>query len=261
MTEPEKTLSVVVSANALWRTAPLLASRDDTVFRQGWGRHLWGWYVEPHPDKGVLVIATDGRALGILHDPEGSTKEGCFIYATEGLLRGIAPPKKLTAYSEGDSWEVEPRAIEIPGKVLATSVGVFVMHSGEYSDGPDSDGENDFNLYQEQAEFGSTWAGGYRLIASPHGWRRVVDHFKRAKPVTPYLDPALLANFSRIHDGGWFIQTQEDEEGPYQVWAPEATDFAGYIMPCRIGARPGDARPEWLEKSYKLKPEPKTEAA
>lgn len=238
--------AIIVPASALWRTAPLLAARDDVVWRSGFGRHLWGWYIEPHPDGGVIVVATDGKIIGILREPEGRADRGCFILASDGLLKAVAPPAPITGYMEGDTVEVPARSIEVPGLVFASTVGCFIQHSGDYPADDADDQTNAFNLYAEMAEYGNTWAGGYRLIESGHGWRKIVEAFVQPEVATPYLDPALLAAFSRVQTGGWIIYTQADREAVYQVRHPAAADFVGYIMPCRWPSTPPAGLPDWL---------------
>ena len=236
--------SVRVAADVLHRTAGLLANRDECALRMGFGRHIWGWYVEPHPDGGVIVVATDGRAIGIMLDKAGYANAGCYLYATDGLKAAITPPKPLIGFCEGDMVEVDPREIEVPGDVYATEAGVFIQHKGDYEDA-----DQQFSLYHEMAEYGSVWAGGYRLIAETMDWRRIPDSFTTPSPSLVYLDPALLASFARVKENGWFVHTQADASGVYRVSHPFVTDFVGFIMPCR---RDGDAKPidpDWFTKA------------
>lgn len=236
--------SARVSASALYRTSALLASRDDVAFRSGFGRHLWGWYVEPHPDGGIIVVATDGKAIGILRDVGGYASAGCYIYATDGLKAAVAPPKPLVGFNEGDTVEVPPRLIETPGMVYATEAGVFVQHSGSYEDD-----DNQFSLYCEMAEHGSIWSGGYRLIAETMTWRQIPDAFTTPQPGIVYLDPELLARFSRVRGSGWFLYTQADKGGVYRVAHPAEPDFVGFIMPCRTDGAPAPSDPDWFAKA------------
>ena len=46
-------------------------------------RYLSGVRVEPHPKEGVVMVATDGRALAMAHDPEGSVSQPVTIRPTE----------------------------------------------------------------------------------------------------------------------------------------------------------------------------------
>lgn len=234
--------SARVSASILHRLSGLLADRDDCACRTGFGRHMWGWYVEPHPDGGVIVVATDGRAIGVMIDRSGHASAGCFIYATDGLKAAVAPPKPLIGFNEGDSWPVDPRAIEVPGEVYATTAGVFVQHSGDYEVE-----DNQFSLYAEMAEFGSVWAGGYRLIAETMDWRRIPNAFTAPEPSFAYLDPSLLARFSRVRDQGWFVYTQADRDGVYRVAHPLEPGFVGFIMPCRTDSVPQPTDPDWFQ--------------
>lgn len=250
MTTPAEVLeagaaqSVRVSAKALYRMSALLAERDECACRTGFGRHIWGWYIEPHPQGGVIVVATDGRAIGILLDVSGYATKGCYLYATSGLKAAVAPPKPLVGFNEGDVVEVPPRLIETPGMVFATEAGVFVQHSDSYEVE-----DNQFSLYAEIAEHGSIWSGGYRLIAETMDWRRIPDSFTKPQPGIAYLDPSLLARFSRVQPSGWFLYTQADQAGVYRVAHPAEPDFAGFIMPCRTSGAPASVDPDWFTQA------------
>lgn len=41
--------------------------------------YLCGVYIEPHPEKGVVIVATDGHTLGLLHDPDGWVKSPIIV--------------------------------------------------------------------------------------------------------------------------------------------------------------------------------------
>jgi len=54
-------------------------------------RFLNGFFVEPHPQQGILIVATDGVVMAVVHDKEGSTN-GQWICAPSKEL--IADAKK-----------------------------------------------------------------------------------------------------------------------------------------------------------------------
>ncbi|MNS95524.1 hypothetical protein D3C72_1297910 [compost metagenome] len=192
----------------------------------------------------MIVVATDGRAIGILLDVSGYAATGCYLYATDGLKAAVAPPKPLVGFNEGDMVEVPPRLIETPGMVYATEAGVFVQHSDSYEDE-----DNQFSLYAEMVEYGPVWSGGYRLIAETMDWHRIPDSFTKPQPGIAYLDPALFGRFSRVQPSGWFLYTQADQAGVYRVAHPAEPDFVGFIMPCRTSGAPASADPDWFTQA------------
>jgi hypothetical protein len=56
--------------------------------------YLNGIYVEPHPEKGVILVATDGHAMVIIHDEQGKTN-GSYICALPEKIVAACSPKKL----------------------------------------------------------------------------------------------------------------------------------------------------------------------
>lgn len=65
--------------------ASLFVSKEETRY------YLNGVCIEPHPEQGVLIVATDGHRMAILHDEEGHTNG-----------RWICPlPKEIKAAAKG----------------------------------------------------------------------------------------------------------------------------------------------------------------
>lgn len=50
--------------------------------------YLCGVYIEPYPGGGVMIVATDGRVMGAIHDPHGYVREPIIV---------ATPPKALVA--------------------------------------------------------------------------------------------------------------------------------------------------------------------
>lgn len=67
----------------LFRAASLCASKEETRY------YLMGVYVQPHPVKGAVIVATDGHRMFVAHDEEGKcTTPG--IIATDPTLKAAA---------------------------------------------------------------------------------------------------------------------------------------------------------------------------
>ena len=61
--------------------------------------YLNGFHVKPHPEKGVILTATDGHCLVTIHDEDGFT-DGDYIYPISKELLKAANKKSITVYSK-----------------------------------------------------------------------------------------------------------------------------------------------------------------
>lgn len=57
----------------LFHIAYGFTSHDETRF------YLWGVFIEPHPEQGVLMVATDGHRLIVIHDEDGFAKDKIIV--------------------------------------------------------------------------------------------------------------------------------------------------------------------------------------
>jgi hypothetical protein len=78
-----------IDVNAiLFRAANECVSDEDTRY------YLQGVYVQPHPDKGVLLTATDGHRLVCIHDESGSCDKAAIIIVEDRAFAGVKIDKK-----------------------------------------------------------------------------------------------------------------------------------------------------------------------
>lgn len=73
----------------------LFAAENDVRY------YLCGVYIEPHPEKGAVIVATNGHIIGIIHDPEGFcakpiivgdiTKPLISACRSKGICKGMPP--------------------------------------------------------------------------------------------------------------------------------------------------------------------------
>jgi hypothetical protein len=61
--------------------------------------YLNGIYVEPHPEQGVILIATDGHAMVFIHDKDGKAN-GSYICALPKQIVSACSAKKLKDISK-----------------------------------------------------------------------------------------------------------------------------------------------------------------
>lgn len=59
--------------------------------------YLNGVRIEPHPEQGALIVATDGHRLAVMHDPDGMCKEPIIVgEITKSLVSACRAKGKLT---------------------------------------------------------------------------------------------------------------------------------------------------------------------
>jgi DNA polymerase-3 subunit beta len=73
--------------------------------------YLEGIFIEPHPEKGVILVATDGHTLGVIHDPDGwvaapvivggISKKLISACASKGIEHRMTVPKLLYISQHG----------------------------------------------------------------------------------------------------------------------------------------------------------------
>jgi hypothetical protein len=84
-----------VDANT-FRLVAMFQSTEETRY------YLQGVFIEPHHDKGVFLVATDGHRMLVAHDETGSCEGPMIVQLSKDALKACAPAR-------GDS---NPRRIE-----------------------------------------------------------------------------------------------------------------------------------------------------
>lgn len=93
--------------------------------------YLCGVRIEPHPEKGAIIVATNGHVIGMIHDPDGFCAEPIIVgdiskqlisacCAKNGIIKGV-PPKALYITDGGaivDFGDVQEQEIEPFGKTV-----------------------------------------------------------------------------------------------------------------------------------------------
>lgn len=85
--KPKKKIPKIEVNAVLFRAANEFTSNEDTRY------YLQGVYVQPHPEKGALLTATDGHRLICIHDETGECSEAAIVIV-ESNLAGIKIDKK-----------------------------------------------------------------------------------------------------------------------------------------------------------------------
>lgn len=79
-------MTIQVNAN-LVRLANYVVGKEFTRY------YLEGVRIEPHPDGGVFVVATDGHRLVVAHDPDGHADESAIVKIPKFMLSECKTPK------------------------------------------------------------------------------------------------------------------------------------------------------------------------
>lgn len=75
----------IVNVSARYFSAALIcASKEETRLPA-----IQGVHIEPHPEKGALLVATDGRRMLVIHDENGKCRNGVTVSADK-MLRAVA---------------------------------------------------------------------------------------------------------------------------------------------------------------------------
>lgn len=189
-------------------------------------RHtLEGVCIEPHPVKGVLLIATDGHTMGVIHDETGHCDpdaKGTIIAATKDVVKACKADREAANMTDVVRSVTLAKAGLVVGEVYEDAIlpqfSQFVKVTGAVIDG----------TFPE--------------------WRRVVP--REAEGGFATYDPDLLAGFK--FPKFWGFQTQgmtvftNGESGPALVRVAGLPEFAGVIMPMKGDNDPAKREADWL---------------
>lgn len=250
MTDQHTTRRLIVSASALSRLLPLLADRCEVEREKSPMNWFWGWHITPHPERGIIVAATDGRAMGLFYDANGHATEPCFLLPDEGLIHALNPPEPRTVYDCGATWSLDVEKRLLPGMVHISTAGLFILHQGSYKPK-----RNRFNLYEAVAGDDS----GYQLKPSPPFWHQVVSTFAPHPGPIPPFNAELLGSMGWASDQPYrLLEAQDAEDKAIRVTCLHEPAFIGFIMPVRDSvwnpAHHGAATRSWLAPAVAAEP-------
>lgn len=196
-----------------------------------------GLLIEPHPEGGVLVIATNGSVLAALHDPDGFANTPFRALLPPAFRAACAPPPGITKYSQGESW-VEPLPEWAqPSDVHILPIAVYLSPQMDHPNDEDTDGPM---LAHALIETGNRWRiKDYRIDESPLlDWRKVFSTPVQGPPEHISLNPRLMGMFDPLtelpgHEGGSLRLSFTGAETPVIVSISNLPNFIGVIMPQR----------------------------
>lgn len=188
------TREITVSARAVAMALPCLGVSDIRYY-------LKGVIIEPHPDGGVYVVATDGVRLSVTHDLEGRA-DGEWVCAI---------PKPIAAACIRDKTP-ECAVLKFEGDAVSLTT----------SDGSKRTVE------------------APPIEAPPIDWKRVVPKLNSVapRPASFAFNPKYLADFAKIAKAAGkpnasVVLYPHPDEGPALVRLDDVVDWFGVIMPVR----------------------------
>ncbi len=196
--------------------------------------YLNGIGVFPHPDFGVILVATDGHRMAVIHDKDGHTDNVWICPVPKTMLAGIKAPKT----DSEESSETVDRLVHFVGRV-----GYVTTHAVE---------------------------GDVRIMGSEHlvavDAPAIEGEFPAFEKVMPYrvtgnycvaVSPSLLADFVKAaeiwgkHEGDIraLQLIAQNEAGPHAVSIELFPQFSGLIMPRKVrDLAPEFERPRWYDR-------------
>jgi len=182
--------------------------------------------VEPHPEGGAVVIATDGHTMGIFHDKEGKCEEPVTIAYRSEIARLAKAKKGLTRRLRvnGDVDILE----DAKGKGLTPTPLVRFFDA----------------ILTNSSQFPN--------------WRMVLPNAAEAKRRSDfngeYLARCALAKREFRNEGITIFQKDGDTQA---IVRTQREDFVGIVMPMKIGTE--NPYPSYVQPLLKPKAEPQPE--
>lgn len=214
----------------------------------GWERNLHTIRVEPCREGGVLLIATDGRAMGVARDPDGRCSAPMTVYLPPDMVAACEPPKAMELFDEGDVYSPQMPAWMVPKTAFLSTAGCFICHSS---------GETKGVLYQRIADTGNVHReSDYRLLGDNFpDWRKVVPGGAVSMRQHLTFNPDVVAKFRAAssmvsdHSGpdGMVMFGQASDGGAVVMRCRTSPNFFGLFMPMRESQTAEiEALPGWL---------------
>jgi DNA polymerase-3 subunit beta len=195
--------------------------------------YLEGVFIEPHPEKGVIMVATDGHTLGLIHDPDG--------WVAAPIIVGGISKKLISACSTAG---VEHR-MTVPKLLYISQMGAVVT--------------GDANIFAEVNPFAmlSLHMSKIEIIDAKYpDWRKVVCLKREAGESFPCVNAVYLARLASVakllipnHKYGQGVEMFFGERNTSVVARFTTHDleqrFVGLLMPMHNEA-PKKQLPDWL---------------
>jgi hypothetical protein len=175
--------------------------------------YLHGFLIEPHPIKGVILAATDGHVMAVIHDENGKTDGTGIVKLKPYMVKACKSNYGSTIMAISG----ETASLIENGKVMESQSDIFIA--------------GDFPDWRRVVPKNSIEMSSGRLC----------------------LSPKLLAKFSGLagakgDNGVDIFQCDETPGSPMIIRPCGLPEFFGVLMPLRRAA--GKSHPDWLKTSH-----------
>lgn len=212
-------------------------SEDETRY------YLHGIGVFPHHDKGVLLVATNGHIMGVVHDENGETNGDWICPLTEAMRRAIQPDMRTTFDEDEGEYQYDARDI-VPHWCD------FIGDVGYLTDAKCDDVE-DIGKHHACVDYAPAIDGTFPT------WRQVVPYKPAGTRPIPFNGHYLseFAKAASVRNPSWkdgyLTLFTGEANGPAIVRLHNIPEFLGVIMPVKEDA-PSEI-PDWLPPADKPK--------
>lgn len=211
--------------------AALFRSKEETRY------YLNGVYIEPHPDGGVIMVATNGHQMAVIHDESGEANAPFICKASQQFYTACA--KKPAD------------VLKRPGQIH------FVGHVANLvCEGFDGDPSIIGDCHIE-VEYAPDIDGTYP------DWRRVLPTIDTQPTIPDLVGPYFGINAEYVTDFAKALKiltgvksakiitmTVQDRGAPIAITSETCREFLGVLMPAREASeRP--TLPAWLKEQKK----------
>lgn len=196
--------------------------------------YLEGIFIEPHPVKGVVLVATDGASLALIHDPDGWVKEPIIV---GGLSKGL-----ISACAAKGS----EKRMTVPAQLYISQHGAVVS-----SDEAAHTEVNPFDVYSLHMSKIDIVDGKFP------NYRRVIELRREAGHAFPCVNTQYLARLDAVakllipgNKYGWGVELQSTGRTTSVLARFTQCDleqrFLALVMPMRSYVQLKNPLPDWL---------------
>lgn len=206
-------MTIIVNADLVRQLLPFTSN-------EGFRFYLSGINVEPHPDGGAWVVATDGHRMAIFHDSMAICDTPVIIKIPPAMAAACRPSKNK-----------KMRLLTVDGKMA-------MLHEH-----PHVTAAEEINREWLIADNMLLACGDALIDADYPDWRKALPKELPTNEVGPFaVNPLLIAAFGKIGPG--VSLHMSDTYSPIIVKVTARDDFVGALMPMRVDS--WTSYPKWF---------------